>query len=151
MDVKALLERIRTRFPRVRKIRRERIGDRLHVACPMTRQFLRNAEDCRTCEYNLGEKRRGDVVYQLCGYGLKPARQLPGWVVKLIDLLRRIPWPKPYVPARFQWRRAGNRPLTAIQRRQLERRRRRERQRAIRERARQLRSKARAERARRTG
>ncbi len=134
---------------RPRKIRRKQIGPRVCVACPMLSGFLRDSGDCASCEFNLGEKERArGLPIQLCGHGRK-ARSIPGWIVKLRELLQKIPMPKPRVPVRFQWRRNRNRPLSAIEKRSQERRRIRERERAKRQLAIEMRQRSREERERR--
>ena len=134
---------------RPRKIRRRQVGPRVCVACPMLSGFLRDSGDCGSCEFNLGEKERANgLPIQLCGHGRK-ARSMPGWIVKLGELLQKIPMPKPRVPARFQFRRNRNRPLSAIEKRSQERRRLLERARAKRQLATEMRQREREERERR--
>ena len=142
-----LIERLFEARPR--KIRRQSVGARVCVACPLFSGFLRDSHDCDSCEFNLGEKqRRSGELLQLCGHG-REARPVPGWILKLQEWAQMIPMPKPRIPARFRWRRRGNREMSAIERRQQERRRVREQDRERRQRAMELRQRTREERARR--
>jgi len=111
--------------PRPRRLRRSAIGDARYVACPMLKGFLRVAEDCGTCEYNLGERPHYRGMAQLCGHGVK-SRQMPAWLLRAVELWRRIPRPKPAVVARFTWKPREQAQVSSRQVRRQERSRRRQ-------------------------
>ena len=111
--------------PRPRRLRRSAIGDARYVACPMLKGFLRGADDCGTCEYNLGERPRPRGMAQLCGHGVK-SRQMPAWLVRSVELWRRLPRPHPAVVARFTWKPREQAQVSSRQARRQERSRRRQ-------------------------
>ncbi|GIX07346.1 MAG: hypothetical protein KatS3mg115_1749 [Candidatus Poribacteria bacterium] len=135
MRWKTLRDLILARVIRYRRVRVRPVAGRATVSCPLLQGFLREAEDCNACQYNLGIVQRRWGPVRRCGYGIPAAPAWPRWVEALLSLYRRLPRPRPTVPARFQWRRSSSRPISKIEQRRLERRRRFEQERAARHRA----------------
>jgi hypothetical protein len=146
--IRALFDFVRGRH-RARRIRRAQVGGATYIPCPLVSGLFRPSGDCHQCEYNLGEAVVRRRARQLCGFGVKARPTLPAPLRRVLDLFKRIRIPRPRVPARFQRRSSGTRPLSKIQRRHRERMLQREKQHAAQRRAREIRTKTAEQRMRR--
>lgn len=116
-----LIERLRRRLPRGRRIRVQVVGSSRVLSCPMLGGLYRPASACQQCEYSLGLISEGRISRQICGFGIKAPRQLPAWLSRLWNVLKCLRLPRGYVRATFQRKPKGERPLSRIQKRHRDR------------------------------